>query len=448
MSKINFRDKRVLIIGAAHSGVAAAKALKKAGAKVRVTESRKSVVTQKAKAELKAYGIETELGGAPLNRLRETDLVVPSPGVPPKNRLLVQAAVAKIPVLSEVEIAWHLSSIPMIAVTGTNGKTTTVTLIGEILKAAGKSAVTAGNIGYPLSQAVTEAGDSSYLVVELSSFQLTFTRFFRPFIAVLLNITPDHYDWHGDYGTYEAAKYKIFANQSVSDWAVVSGDDAAVKTDKIRAKKLYFSSRRRVRGSYCENGMLVGTGNKILGPRQEIFIRGEHNLENCLAAATVGSILELDPKLVFNVFKRFKGVEHRLELVDEFKGISYFNDSKATNPEAVMKSVNAFNQPVILLAGGRNKGNSFKKLAQNIKNKVRLSVLFGEAANDIAGDFSAEGISTKIVSSLEEAVTFARKSARTGDIVLLSPACASYDMFKNYRQRGESFKKAVKTLKN
>lgn len=446
MSKINFKDKRVLVVGAARSGLAAAKALKKAGADVRVTELSAGARVEKARNELKAYGIEVELGGHSLSWLREVDIVVPSPGILPDNKVLVKAEAEHIPILSEVEVAWHFSSIPIIAVTGTNGKTTTVTLIGEMLKAAGKSAVTAGNIGYPLSQAVSEAAGISYIVAELSSFQLKYTRYLKPFIAVLLNITPDHYDWHGDYSAYAAAKYKIFANQSADDWAVINGDSPAVAKEKIRAKKLYFSTRRRVAGAYCVNGSLVAANNVILGRREEITIRGEHNLENCLAAATVGFILNIDPQIIFKTLKSFKGVEHRLEPVRKFHEISYFNDSKATNPEAVMKSVNAFNQPVILLAGGRNKGNSFKKLAHSIKDKVRIGILFGEAAPVMAGDFSEQGISVKTASSLREAVALAKNLARPGEVVLLSPACASYDMFKNYMQRGEDFKKLVQSL--
>jgi len=446
MSRINLKNKRVLIVGAARSGLAAAKALKGAGAEVYVTELHKTIKTEQARDELKAIGVQTELGEHRLSRLRGIDLIVPSPGISPKNKILVKAESENIPILSEVEIAWHLSSIPIIGVTGTNGKTTTVTLVGEMLKAAGVSAVTAGNIGYPLSRALSEAGSVSYLVTELSSFQLTYTRDFKPFIAVLLNITPDHYDWHGDYRAYEAAKYKIFANQTSNDWAVINGAQPGIKAENIRAKKLYFSAQGRVEGSYCLNGLFMAPDGRRLGRSDEIRIRGEHNLENCLAAAAVGFILGLDPEVIFDVFRSFKGVEHRLESVRKFDDIAYFNDSKATNPEAVIKSVNAFNKPVVLLAGGRNKGNSFKKLALNIKNKVRVSVLFGEAAPDMAGDFREEGISVKRASSLEEAVVLAKNLARPGDVVLLSPACASYDMFKNYRQRGEHFKKAVKTL--
>lgn len=447
MTKFNFSHKNILVLGAARSGIAAAKALKQAGANVRVCETKDDDKTEAAVDELERYGITAEIGEHSPGQLAGADLVMPSPGISPFTPILAAAVAKGLPIFSEIEVAWQLSKNPIIGVTGSNGKTTTTTLIGEILNAAGKKAIVAGNIGYPLTEAVSRAVPGDYLVAELSSFQLEFTSCFRPHIAVVLNITPDHIDWHGDLNSYVIAKHKIFANQHLDDWAVINADDPAAAPDYVEAKKLFFSRLRPVAGSYCLNGEIIAgiEDGQFLGRTAEIGIKGEHNLENCLAAIAAASALGIDGRTAMDVIHRFTGVEHRLELVAEHQGVKYYNDSKATNPEAVINGVKAFEQPVILLAGGRNKGNSFAELADGIRGRVKAAILFGEASGEISSAFEAREIGVNIVKSLEEAVRLADTMAEMGDVVLLSPACASYDMFLNFEERGRVFKEIVKS---
>lgn len=449
MEKFNFAGKKILVLGAARSGSAAARALKRAGADVLVSEAAIDRETQAAAVELGREGIEVELGQHRLELLGAVDLVVPSPGITPSTPILAAACNKDVPVFSEVEVAWHLTDNRIIGVTGTNGKTTTATLIGEIFNASGQKAVVSGNIGYPLTEAIGAAETDAYLVAELSSFQLEFTRSFRPDVAVLLNISIDHLDWHNDFDSYIVAKHKIFAQQRSSDLAVINRDDPAVWLERVRSRKVFFSRRHPVVGSYCHNGRIVldFDGEQILGKPEEIRIKGEHNLENALAAAAVAAALEIDPAVIMNVLRTFPGVEHRLEPVREVQGVSFFNDSKATNPEAALKGIKAFNQPIILLAGGRNKGNSFATLAAAARGRVKAALLFGESADQMKADFGRNDIRTEIVKTLEDAVYQANSLAQNGDVVLFSPACASYDMFQNFEERGWVFKEAVMGLK-
>lgn len=449
----NFFGKKVLVVGIARSGVAVAKFLHSKGAKVILTD-------KKDKNELgeTLQGIPSEVkifaGNNPVLDEIKPDLLIVSPGVPLTIPLIAQAVAQNIPVISELELAYRFAKTPIIAITGTNGKTTTTTLIGEIFKNAGKNVCVGGNIGLPLVLEVEKYDSEDVIVAEVSSFQLECIKSFRPKASVFLNITPDHLDRHGTIQNYIDAKARIFENQTKDDYTILNYDDAEVRKlgAKSKGKVIFFSRQNKLEeGIYVEDGQITARFDgltKHICSTKDVFIKGAHNLENALASTAAAYLMGVSPEVIENVLKSFRGVAHRLELVDEINGVKYVNDSKGTNPDASIKALEAYEEPIVLLAGGRNKGNDFNEFAQKIKDNAVALVLLGESKNEIKKAVKEKGFNNIVEArTMEEAVNLAQAKAKSGDIVLLSPACASWDMYKNFEERGEQFKEAVRNLR-
>jgi UDP-N-acetylmuramoylalanine--D-glutamate ligase len=442
----DFRKKRVTVVGLARSGVAAARALDALGAIVTVTD-RKPL--DQLGAQLAALGsgrIAVEAGGHPERVFLGADLIVLSPGVP-KIPQVLEARRHGVKVISELELAWLLSGSPFVGITGTNGKSTVTTLVGLMLERAKKKVLVAGNIGNALTEDVSLLRGRDWIIAELSSFQLEDIETFRPKVAAVLNVTQDHLDRYHDIEEYKEAKARVFLNQEREDFLVLNFDDPLVKSfaRRARARVVPFSRLLRFNPGVCvRDGFLENNGRRVL-PADEIRIKGVHNLENALAAAALARCAGADDESVASVLREFPGLEHRLEFVREKDGVTYINDSKGTNVGAVVKSVEGFTQPVILIAGGLDKGSDFSPLHDLFKRKVKLLVLIGKAAEKMG---KALGGSTETVyaATLAEAVDLAAKRAARGDVVLLSPACASFDMFRDFEDRGRQFKEAVRKL--
>jgi UDP-N-acetylmuramoylalanine--D-glutamate ligase len=442
------RKQRILVLGLGKSGFAAAKKLAELGVKVLVTDKDRSEELKEKASLLERIGVEVKLGSQSVKDLNQCDLLIVSPGIPINHPLIKEAKSRLLPIWSELELASRLTDKSIIAVTGTNGKTTTVTMIGEILNQAGVKGAVAGNIGNPLIEFIGDK-EVEVLITEVSSFQLETCHTFKPYISVMLNITPDHFDWHPNFEEYWRAKQKIYTNQDQLDFAVINHDDSLVSKGAkvIRAQKVPFSKRELEYGICLSNNWVVAR----LPDEIKIFhqgrlrLLGEHNLENSMAAAAVAVILKIDPEQIAKTIYNFKGLPHRLEFVAEIEGVKYYNDSKATNPDATLRALLSFDQPVILLLGGRNKGNTFTELAQHMAGKVAAVVLFGEAALEIKGELLTS-VTSYVVETVEEAVEKANQVAKRGEVVLFSPACASFDAFKSYAERGSVFKQAVEKL--
>ncbi len=483
------KAKRALVFGLGRSGVGAANLLSRAGADVTVTDL-------KPEKELSEYVrrlsplVKLSLGGYP-TRLNGTDLVVVSPGVPLGIEPIVAAQAKGIKVIGELELAYQAikggspgkSGIPSLAVTGSNGKSTTTTLLDLMLRKSGFRTLLGGNIGNALteeilgSEELQESGNTGqkisgfpgfrtpagidYAVIEVSSFQLDTIDEFKPRGAAILNITPDHLDRYRSLKEYRDSKAAIFRNQDRDDFLVLNADDpetmSVYKTFNVRRsvfpKLFFFSRRRRVDGVYCDDnavcfnvpGIKGNTQNPRLIDAGEIRIKGVHNLENAMASAAMALLAGCPPETVAAVLREFPGLEHRLEFVRELDGVRYINDSKGTNVGAVMKSLEGFTSPVLLIAGGRDKAGDFTQLRPFIRGRVRAVLLIGEAAEKIRGALG-DLTETVPVADMGEAVSKARDMAERGDVVLLSPACASFDMFRDFEDRGEQFKKIVRGL--
>jgi UDP-N-acetylmuramoylalanine--D-glutamate ligase len=430
----------------ARSGIAAARVLHTLGATVTITD--KKPLEQLAD-QVKALGtteIRIEAGGHPDRIFIETDLIVLSPGVP-KIPQILSAHRHGVRVISELELGWTLSDAPFVGITGTNGKSTVTTLVGLMLQKAGKRTLVAGNIGNALTETPELLHGQDWIVVELSSFQLEDIDTFRPRVATILNITQDHLDRYKDITEYGEAKARIFEKQHRDDVLVLNYDDPLVRALARRAtsRVVPFSRlEKHANGAYVENGRLMVRGEAICGV-DEILIKGVHNLENAMAAAAIALAAGADRASTAAVLRKFPGLEHRLEFVREKDGVSYINDSKGTNVGAVVKSVEGFTRPVILIAGGYDKGSDFSPLFGLFREKIKLLILIGKAADKMA---KALGGSTETVmaKTLIDAVQLAAQRAVPGDVVLLSPACASFDMFKDFEDRGRQFKDAVRDL--
>ncbi|KAF1084863.1 UDP-N-acetylmuramoylalanine--D-glutamate ligase [Sporotomaculum syntrophicum] len=450
---MDIKGKRFLVVGAGRSGIAVAGFLLRKGAVVMLTDNREIVSLDNALDELVQAGLQTALGIYPDVREGVFDAVVVSPGVPPDVPPVAVARQCGIPVLGELELAYRFASAPMVAITGTNGKTTTTTLVGEIFRAAGLRTMVGGNIGLPLVDVVEEYGPSDMIVAEVSSFQLETADRFRPRVAVILNITPDHMDRHGTMENYTAAKARIFARQEPDDFTVLNYDDPRTRAlaDSTCGKVIFFSRKHNLEEGVLVRGDMItvrqmGVDTDIISAR-EVAIPGLHNLENSLAAVAAACALGVAPEVLARTLRSFPGVEHRLEAVAQKNGVLYINDSKGTNPDASIKALEAYAQPIVLLAGGRNKGNDFTEYARLIKQKVRALVVLGECAGEIEQAARAAGCNNILrAPNFREAVIMAHNLAQPGDVVLLSPACASWDMFNNYEERGDLFREIVNSL--
>jgi len=400
--------------------------------------------------ELNSAGIKYEFGEHS-EKVYDCDFMVISPGVPSNAPVVQKAMELGIKVWSEIEVASWFCKAPIIAVTGTNGKTTTTSLIGHIFKTAGFKTIVAGNIGAPFSDFVLDADEGSIVVLEVSSFQLDHIENFKPKVAVLLNITPDHLDRYDSFGDYILSKFRIFKNQKEDDFAVYNYDDEIVQpyVESLNVIKLPFSVRDKLScGGFIEDGYITlnfkNKKERIL-KMNNLRIRGIHNVYNSLAAALAARAMEVKDEIIRESLQSFEGVEHRLEFVREINGVKFIYDSKATNVNSLWYALESFDEPIILIAGGRDKGNDYSKVYDLVKRKVKLIIAIGESKNKIYNEF--KNLTNVIeVDSMEEAVKKAYENSVPGDVVLLSPACASFDMFRDYEHRGEVFKKLVNEL--
>jgi UDP-N-acetylmuramoylalanine--D-glutamate ligase len=444
---MDLRGKKVMVLGLARTGRDTARFLAQEGAVVLVSDLRAAADLQVELNALAGLPIQYHLGGEDLNWLEGVDMVVPSPGVPMNNLLLQEAGQRGIEIISEIELAYRALSLPLIAVTGTNGKSTTTTLIGEILKANGTKTFVGGNLGMPLIGCGAVNWD--WGVVEVSSFQLEWVKWFRPRIAVLLNISEDHLDRYPDLAAYAGAKQRIFTAQDEEDIAVLNRDDSRVwpMRQQLRSQVVSIGFSEVPNGVFAERDAIVWRD----GQGEERFsltaakIKGVHNVENMMAAIAATKAVGVGHDVIQKTLESFPGLEHRLEFVREKDGVRYFNDSKGTNVGAVEKSLASFSEPVILIAGGVDKGGDYRQLQNCIRQRVRRLVLFG-AAKDIIAEALGHLTETMIVTDLAAAVGDAAAHARLGDVVLLSPACSSFDMFRNYAERGKAFKSLVHAL--
>ncbi|GGH74510.1 UDP-N-acetylmuramoylalanine--D-glutamate ligase [Pullulanibacillus pueri] len=444
-----YTNKEILVLGMAKSGCAAAKLLNKLGAKVTVND-RASLKGQPVVTELENLGIRVVDNGHPLSLVtEETYIIVKNPGIPYTNPLIEKAESLSIPVITEVELAAQVSEAEFVGITGSNGKTTTTTLVGEMLKGSLFNPLVAGNIGTVLCEVGQKATTEDIIVAELSSFQLLGVRTFHPKIAVFLNLFAAHLDYHGSIEAYGQAKANITKNQTEEDWLVVNADDERVQdfTKHSLAQRVYFSTTRRVEGAYLEAGTLYFNGEAIIHQDQFAMPKGEHNIANALAAIAVAKIMDVPNDHIVHVLQTFTGVPHRLQYVETIRGRAFYNDSKATNILATSKALSAFQQPTILLAGGLDRGNGFEDLVPFLKN-VKAIVTFGETKEKIHHTAKDAGVKiTKMVDNIEEAVKVAYDLSEAGDVILLSPSCASWDQFKTFEERGDMFVNLVHTLK-
>jgi UDP-N-acetylmuramoylalanine--D-glutamate ligase len=447
---IELAEKRVLVVGVARSGVASALFCAQHGARVTATDSEPESKLAEAVAKLRAAGVALELGEHKPEIFEQQDLVILSPGVPADLALLVSARAKGIPVWSEIELAWRFLRGRLIAVTGSNGKTTTTSLIAHILKWAGISTVVGGNIGTPLISLAESTTESTFTVAEVSSFQLETIEAFRPDIALLLNLTPDHLDRHHSLAEYARAKLRIFENQRDRDTAILNADDPEVAQRVPTKPGVYWFSRQKhvSAGAYVRDAQIIVRDHgdeEIILRRDEIPLRGDHNVENVLAASIATWLAGAEPAAIAEGIRTFPGVEHRIEFVAEVRGVKFYNDSKATNVDATLKAIAAFDSPLLIILGGRDKGSPYTPLREPLQAHTRAAFLIGEAAEKIAADLDGT-VPLVRAETLERAVAQAFEQAKPGDTILLAPACSSFDQFENYEDRGRKFKQLVAEL--
>lgn len=447
------KDKKVLVIGLGVSGIASIKALNKLGAEIYAyDESPREKLEQKLH-ELNGIKAEYYFGSSDIDKINmeELDFAIKSPGIK-YEVLVVQKLMEKnIRIISDVEAAYEISDATFISITGTNGKTTTTTLIGEIVKESGRNCKLTGNIGFGIFDDAMNSKSGDILVAEVSSFQLAGTYEYKPHISVITNITPDHMDYHHTMESYVEAKFKNVINQDENDFAVLNYEDETIRnySENIKARKIFFSSERVLEeGIYALEGrMLYSHEGKTehITYTKDIFIPGRHNLENSMAAAGAAIALGIDNKTIATVLKEFKGVEHRLEFCGEYNNVKFYNDSKGTNPDASIKAVQGIEKPIILIAGGYDKKSEYDDFIKSFDGKVKDLVLLGQTADDIEKCARSYGFSNIFrVDSMDEAVKKCFELSVSGDNVVLSPACASWDMYPNYEVRGRDFKERVK----
>ena len=445
----------ILIVGLGRSGRAAARyaatlAARGEARSVTAVDGNDSEDLRSRAAELGELGVTVVLGAQEVEG--SFDLCIASPGIPPHAPLLISARRASGRTISEIEFAFEHSSAPWVAITGTNGKTTATALTCHLLRSAGIRAVAVGNIGSPATAAL-ESAAAEVLVAEVSSFQLALIERFHPHVAVLLNITPDHLDWHGSLEAYIADKTKVFQNMGTEDFAVIDVDDAgaAPYAETLAARGVPVArvslTRHLAGGATLSAGVLTletAGGPVHLIPASELAIRGSHNVSNALAAAAAAHAMGASASDLQAGLRSFQPIPHRLEPVGKANGVDWYNDSKATNPDAVFKALEAFDgQPIVVLLGGRNKGSDFAPLAREVAVRARAAILFGEARAELSAAFEGLPVRTQEAVGLADAVEVASTIADSGDVVLLSPACASFDEFRSYEHRGEFFRECV-----
>ena len=452
MNSLDLNNKRVLVVGLGRSGVASALFLKSRGACVTVSDAKSEDQLREEIPALLDQGIAVETGGHGERTFQNQDLIVVSPGVPVDSQALKQARALGAPVIGEIELATQFLSGPIVAITGSNGKTTTTTLVGEILAKSGLKTLVGGNIGTPAISLVPEATDETAVVLEVSSFQLETISRFQPKIAVVLNVTPDHLDRHRTFGAYVDAKARIFENQTSDDFAVLNADDPTCVglAARTRAQVFWFSRKGEIeQGAFVHDGQVTfRRGNSDIGVIlvAEVPLKGAHNIENVLASICAAVLMGCDAARIRDAIREFKAVEHRLEYVATVQGVEYYNDSKATNVDATIKALESFPGNVHLILGGKDKGSDYTVLNDLLRERVKCVYTIGAAAEKIESQIRG---AAAVVSSvtIESAVRQAAAAAQSGDVVLLAPACASFDQFQNYEHRGRVFKELVLALK-
>src|ERR1700757_1252771 len=447
---MDLNGKRALVVGLGKSGVASALFMKAHGARVTVSDTKSGDELRNEIPVLLDNGIAVETGGHGDRTFRNQDLIVVSPGVPVDAPPLVQARSLGETVIGEVELAAQFLPGPIVAITGSNGKTTTTTLVGEIMTAAGFPTLVGGNIGTPAISLAERAKPETIIVLEISSFQLETIHTFRPKIAVVLNVTPDHLDRHRTFEIYTDAKARIFENQQGSDFAVLNADDptCVAMGGRTRAQVFWFSRQKEVQqGAWVRDGSIVfrdSNGQREILQVSEIPLKGAHNLENVLAAVCTGVLMGCTPEKIRQAVHDFKAVEHRLEFTATINGVDYYNDSKATNVDATIKALESFPANIHLILGGKDKGSDYTVLNDLLRQRVKRLYTIGAAAAKIESQI--KNVEVVHAETLEKALRKANAVAEAGDVVLLAPACASFDQFKNYEQRGQVFKEIVRGL--
>jgi UDP-N-acetylmuramoylalanine--D-glutamate ligase len=447
---MDLANKRVLVVGLGKSGVASALFLQARGAKVTVSDAKPQDQLGEEIPVLLDHGITVETGGHGERTFRGQDLIVVSPGVPVDSPPLVQARAVGEPVIGEIELASQFLPKNIVAITGSNGKTTTTTLAGEIVAAGGFSTAVGGNIGTPAISLVERAKPDTVVVLEVSSFQLETIHTFRPRVAVVLNITPDHLDRHRTFEAYTNAKARIFENQLPEDFAVLNADDptCAGLASRTLAQVFWFSRKAEVKqGAYLRDGRILfrdAKGQREIMLAAEIPLKGDHNVENVLAVVCVGALLGCAPARIGKAVRDFRAVEHRLEYVATIRGVEFYNDSKATNVDATIKALESFPANVHLILGGKDKDSDYTLLNELLRQRVKRVYTIGTAAEKIESQI--KGVEVDHSETLETALRRAAATAAAGDTVLLAPACASFDQFQNYEHRGRVFKEVVQAM--
>jgi UDP-N-acetylmuramoylalanine--D-glutamate ligase len=447
---MDLKGKKVLVVGLGKSGLAAALFLRRRGAHVTVSDVRSAEALAKDIPALLDEGIMVETGGHGLLTFRRQDLIVVSPGVPLNTPELAQVKSFGLPVIGELELAARFLKGKTLAITGSNGKTTTTALVGEILEKAGVPTLVGGNIGVPVVALIDQSTDDTWSVLEVSSFQLESTERFHPSIAVILNITPDHLDRHGSFENYALAKERIFAAQTESDCLILNADNARAAQAAVRSvpRVFFFSIEHSVeQGAWVEDGFVVYRSGKDqptekIMPLSGVPLKGAHNVENVLAAVVASRQAGVTAEQIRTGVEAFQAVEHRLEFVAKINGVDFYNDSKATNVDATMKAVSSFNSGIHLILGGKDKNSDYTQLSQLVHDRVAAIYTIGSAAAKIESELRGV-VSILSCETLDKAVSAAASAARPGEVVLLAPACSSFDQFENYEQRGRAFKQLV-----
>lgn len=450
---MNYDNKKVLVCGMAKSGISAAKLLKKLGADVILQDAKTEEQLSDAIEGLKDTGIKLYMGKNPDDIAENMDMIVMSPGVPCDLDFVVKAKAKGIKVIGETELGFTLCKAPLIAITGTNGKTTTTSLVGEISKLANDNTVVVGNIGNPLTECVLDLDGSGMAVAELSSFQLETIETFKPVVSAVLNITPDHLNRHKTLENYIAAKERVFENQTEENYCILNYNDPVTRkmSEKTKAKVVFFSYGTELEEGIYSDGKSIYVkafelDEKIIDVN-ELKIVGAHNVENAMAAigCCLGAGIEKD--IIIKGLRQFKAVEHRVEFVREYKGVKYYNDSKGTNPDASIKAVEAMDGPICIIVGGYDKGSDFKDFIKTFEGRVKYAAVIGAVKEKMCLDMDALGFTSyERADTFLQAIEFCVSNAKEGDCVLLSPACASWDMFKSYEERGKVFKEFVSKL--
>ena len=448
------KGKRVLVVGLGKSGVASAQFLAARGARVTVSDTRSQNELKTQIPALLDRGIAVETGGHGERTFRDQDLIVVSPGVPSDLPQLARARGLGIAVIGEIELAARFLRGKIVAITGSNGKTTTTTLCGEVIASASQRTLVGGNIGTPVILLVDDSTDDTVNVIEVSSFQLETIETFHPNIAVVLNITPDHLDRHGSMEAYTAAKARIFENQNASDYSVLNLDDegSAGLRSRTQGQLCWFTRKQQLSGdqtgTFVRDGQIYwrdGMHEQAIMPASEIPLKGAHNLENVLAAVAVGRLCGCDAVTIANAVRKFKAVEHRLQYIATINGVEYYNDSKATNVDATVKAIESFPGNIHLILGGKDKDSDYTLMNHLLRERVKRVYTIGSAAEKIRAHVQS-AVEVLPCKTLDAAVDRARDLAKAGDVVLLAPACSSFDQFENYEHRGRTFRALVEQL--